>query len=556
MLNNTIGELLKRNSKNHGEKEAVVFSYNNIRWTWNEFDRLSDLVAKSLLAQGIKRGDHVAIWGTNRPQWLLTQMGSAKIGAALVTINPEWKSNELEYALNQSDTKLLVMIDGFSKMSGNKEFRYDYIKTIREIVPELSQVSSNDNLNSQKLPELKKVVLVCENSEKGMINWEDFLRLGEGISNEKFEEVFKSVDKQDTCLIQYTSGTTGFPKGAQLTHFNVANNAFQSAQTMKLTDQDSLCGPVPFYHCFGSILVNLIGLTVPCKTVIPAEHFNPRSTLEAVSKEKCTALHGVPTMFITELDDPDFQKFDTSHLRTGIMAGAPCPAELMDAVAKKMGAKDITIGYGLTEASPITHQTCPEDTFEKRITTVGRPHPNTEARIVDPGTMKDSPQGEVGEIWVRGYNVMKGYYKKPEETTKSIVDGGWLRTGDLGFVDDEGYFHISGRLKEMFIVGGHNVYPAEIEQTIQSMFHDKIDMIQVVGVPHPKLQEACACAVQVKPGVKLTEEEIIEKCKAEMEWPKVPRYVKFMKDYSQVMTVTGKIQKFKLKDIFVEEFNL
>jgi fatty-acyl-CoA synthase len=356
-------------------------------------------------------------------------------------------------------------------------------------------------------------------------------------------------------LIQYTSGTTGYPKGAMLTHYNVLNNARVAAHNLRMTADDRLCGPVPFYHCFGSIMVNLLGLVSGATIVLPSDHFNAHETLQAVDAEKCTVLHGVPTMFIGELDDADFDAHDLTSLRTGIMAGAPCPAELLQAVRTRMGADGMTIAYGLTEASPLTHQTLPDDPVEKRIGTVGRPIAHTEAKVVDPTTFSPVAQGEVGEIWVKGFHVMKGYYNNPEKTAEAIIDG-WLRSGDLGFVDGDGYYHIVGRLKEMFIVGGHNVYPAEVEQSIQSLFPDDVEMVQALGLPHEKLQEVCAVVIKKLTGSTLDAGQIKARCQETMEWPKVPRYVEFKDDFSDVSTVTGKIQKFKLRALLIAKFGL
>ena len=355
-------------------------------------------------------------------------------------------------------------------------------------------------------------------------------------------------------MIQYTSGTTGFPKGAMLTHNNIINNARAAAYNIHLTNQDKLCGPVPYYHCFGSILVNMTCLVSGATMVIPSAHFDPHETLQAIEAEKCTALHGVPTMFLGELDDVDFGSFDLSSLRTGIIAGAPVDKELMEAIENKMKAKSMTIGYGLTEASPLTHQTLPEDVLERRVSTVGKPIPHTFSKIVDPESGLEKPVGEVGEIWVKGYHVMKGYYKKPAETNEAIIDG-WLRTGDLGVKDKQGYYKIVGRLKNLIIVGGHNVYPAEVEQQIHSLLQDKIELIQVIGIPHPKLQEVVGVVIKCLPGEYLTMQELKSHLEGKLEWPKIPRHLVILDDFSPYMTVTGKLQKFKLKKLFQNEFS-
>jgi fatty-acyl-CoA synthase len=349
-------------------------------------------------------------------------------------------------------------------------------------------------------------------------------------------------------MIQYTSGTTGFPKGAMLTHYSTVNNAIATSEHMHLTHTDRVCGPVPYYHCFGSIIFNLGCVVSGACMVVPGDIFDPVNTLKAIDKERCTAVYGVPTMFITQLESPGFEGYNLKSLRTGVIAGAPVDKELMEAVAGKMGASEMTIAYGLTEASPVTHQTDIHDSVWHRVNTVGKPISNTKSKIVDPNTMEECPKGSVGEIWVKGYHVMKGYYKKPEETDKSLIDG-WLRTGDLGFITEDNYYRISGRLKEMIIVGGHNVYPAEVEQSIHSLLEDKVEMLQVVGIPDHKLQEVVALIVKCLPGQSLSLEEVKTRCEGKLEWPKIPRLLKVLDDLTPYMTVSGKVQKFKLKEL-------
>ncbi|MCS7258105.1 MAG: AMP-binding protein, partial [candidate division WOR-3 bacterium] len=513
LIRKTIGEILEENAQKYPNNEAVVYVDDNLRYTWSELLSLVDKTAKALLACGIKRHDHVAIWGTNKLEWLLTQLATARIGAGLVTVNPEWKSSEVEYALKQSDTKALVMIEGFEKKSGDKIHQYNYIEILKEACPELEEAFGTD-LKLSRFPELKKIILINRTPliPKWALAWSDFIKLADNISEEVFQAAIKETSPDDVCLIQYTSGTTGFPKGAMLTHYNVVNNARAGAYNLELTPLDRVCIPVPYYHCFGTVLGNLLCITTGATMVVPAEHFNARKTLIAVEKEKCTVIHGVPSMFISELNDPEFSKFNLSTLRTGIMAGAPCPIELMKDVVYKMGAKKMTIVYGLTEASPITHQTRPNDSIERRVSTVGKPIEHVEAKIVDPITEKELGVGEVGEIWVRGYNVMKGYYKKPEETAKAITKDGWLRTGDLGVKDEEGYYKIVGRYKDMVIVGGHNVYPAEVEEALRTIFADEIMDVHCVGVPHKVLQEVVAAVIKLKPNKTLTLEEIRARC--------------------------------------------
>ncbi len=545
----TIGAQLRLNAAQYPEQEAAVFTDAQTRYTWKSLDAEVDRLAKGLIALGVRHGDHVAIWGTNVPVWLLTQMAVARLGAILVTINPEWKEQELKYALSQSDTRVLIMIPGWEKTIKNKVIRYDYLSMIHAVCPALPC--------AEMFPELQHVVVAGATPDAGgFITWEECLRRGESVADATLKFMESEVQPDDVVLLQYTSGTTGFPKGAMLTHFNVINNALAAADHMGIHEQDRICGPVPFYHCFGSILF-VLGATVSgAAMVVPAPMFHAHKTLEAVESEKCTALYGVPTMFIAEMEEIDFDAFNLRTLRTGIMAGAPVDKELYEAVTQRMGAREMTIAYGLTEASPVTHQTWIVDPLEKRITTVGRPVEHTQSRIVDPGTFRTLGVGEVGEIWVKGWHVMKGYYKKPEETAKSIVEDGWLRTGDLGVMDENGYYRIVGRLKEMFIVGGHNVYPAEVEQSLHTLLDDRVEMLQVVGVPHPKLQEVGALVVKLKPGKNLTLEEVQQACDGKLEWPKIPRYLKIMDDFSVAMTVTGKIQKFKLTDLLKKEFGI
>lgn len=545
----TIGAQLRQNAVALPDRDAAIFNEPAARFTWKSLDAETDRLAKGLIALGVQRGDHVAVWGTNVPVWLLTQLAVARIGGTLVTINPEWKEQELKYALSQSDTRVLVMIPGWEKTIKDKTIRYDYLRMIQSVCPELPCPDG--------FPELRHIIVAGETPQAaGFMSWEDCLQKGQPVSDATLAAMAEVVNPDDVVLLQYTSGTTGFPKGAMLTHYNVINNALAAADHMGIHEQDRICGPVPFYHCFGSILFVLGAVVSGAAMVVPAPMFHAHKTLETVEREQCTALYGVPTMFIAEMEEIDFDAFNLRSLRTGIMAGAPVDKELFEAVTQRMGAAEMTIAYGLTEASPVTHQTWIVDPVEKRITTVGRPVDHTEARIVDPGTFRTLGAGEVGEIWVKGWHVMKGYYKKPEETAKAIVEYGWLRSGDLGVMDEKGYYRIVGRLKEMFIVGGHNVYPAEVEQSLHTILDDKVEMLQVVGVPHPKLQEVAALVVKLLPGKNLTLEEIQQRCDGKLEWPKIPRYLKVMDDFSVAMTVTGKIQKFKLTELLRQEWGL
>jgi fatty-acyl-CoA synthase len=537
LTHTTIGEQLTQNARQRPAGLAAVFVTEGQRFTWRELDVAVSRFAAGLHAAGVRQGMPVAIWGTNTPLWLLTQLAVARLGAVLVTINPEWQEQELAYALKQSDTEVLVMQSGWEKKLRDKVIRYDYMAMIQQLCPALPAAG---------FPALKQIIVDAEGmAAEGYLTLSDMLRNAESPPN-------VTVNPDDIALLQYTSGTTGFPKGALLTHHNVLNNALAAANHMGIEADDRICGPVPFYHCCGSILFVLGALVSGAAMVVPAPVFQAHKTLEAIQGERCTALYGVPTMFITEMGEADFEAFDLSSLRTGIMAGAPVDKELFEAVTRRMGAGGMTIAYGLTEASPVTHQTWIADPLDKRITTVGKPLEHTLSRIVDPGTGKTLGVGEVGEIWVKGWHVMKGYYHKPEETAKAIVDDGWLRTGDLGVVDDQGYYRIVGRLKEMFIVGGHNVYPAEVEQALHSLLEAEAELLQIVGVPHPTLQEVAALVIRFKPGKMLSLQQIQERCAGKLEWPKIPRHMKVIDDFSVAMTVTGKIQKFKLVDMFRE----
>ena len=551
----TVADNLLRQATLQPEGEAAVFAAHGLRLSWSALARQVDRAAAGLVALGLGPGDHVAIWGTNVPNWLLTQLAAARLGAVLITINPEWKAEEVRYALQQSDTRLLVMMPGFEKSSGGRLHRYDYLSIMRQLIPGLETHLPSRPLRAEAFPELRHIVLTTEVPAPGLLTWADLLRKGEAMDAGILRSCFAAARPEAPAMIQYTSGTTGFPKGAVLTHHNIVNNALAVATHMRLTAADRVCAPVPYYHCFGSILFNLACVVSGATMIVPADTFEPEATLQAAADERATALYGVPTMFIAELASPTFNTYDLSSLRTGIIAGAPVDSELMTAVNEQMGATEMTIAYGLTEASPVTHQTLPEDSFARRTETVGRVIPHTEARIVDPGTLETLSVGQVGEIWVKGFHVMQGYYHKPEETAHAIVDG-WLRTGDLGTIDADGYYRIVGRLKEMLIVGGHNVYPAEVEQALHHLLEDKIEMLQVVGLPHPRLQEVTALAVTCRPGETLTLEEVQARCADRLEWPKIPRYLQVMDDFSQVMTVTGKIQKFRLREYLCEVFNL
>jgi fatty-acyl-CoA synthase len=534
MLEVTVGKLLEEKANAYPEHEAVVYADRGLRMTYRQFDEYCRLVARSLMKLGIQSGEHIAIWATNTPEWLACQFATGKMGAVLVTVNTNYRTAELEYLLKQSDSTTLLLIEQYRDTS--------YIDTIYEIAPELYECQPGQ-LKAKRLPRLKNVIVLGDKRYPGTYTWNDILAMAQDTAEDELDQRMNSLDPHDVINMQYTSGTTGFPKGVMLSHYNIINNAYNIAQCMKLTKDDRLCIPVPFFHCFGCVLGVLACVSVGA-TIVPIQEFNATQVLQTVQDEKCTALHGVPTMFIAELNDPDFEKYDLSSLRTGIMAGSNCPIEVMKAVIEKMGAKEITIAYGQTESSPVITQTRTDDPIHLRVETVGRALPNVEVKIVEPGTNKEVPYGVQGELCTRGYHVMKGYYNNPEATKEAIDEEGWLRTGDLAIMDENGYCRITGRLKDMIIRGGENIYPREIEEFLYQ--HPKIQDVQVVGVPDEKYGEEVMAWIILKPGQTATAEEVQEFCRGKISRHKIPRYIEFTDSYP--MTASGKIQKFKLRE--------
>ncbi|TVZ76344.1 fatty-acyl-CoA synthase [Aeribacillus composti] len=534
MLEVTVGKLLEEKANAFPEHEAVVYADRGLRMTYRQFDEYCRLVARSLMKLGIQSGEHIAIWATNTPEWLACQFATGKMGAVLVTVNTNYRTAELEYLLKQSDSTTLLLIEQYRDTS--------YIDTIYEIAPELYECQPGQ-LKAKRLPRLKNVIVLGDKRYPGTYTWNDLLAMAQDTAEDELDQRMNSLDPHDVINMQYTSGTTGFPKGVMLSHYNIINNAYNIAQCMKLTKDDRLCIPVPFFHCFGCVLGVLACVSVGA-TIVPIQEFNATQVLQTVQDEKCTALHGVPTMFIAELNDPDFEKYDLSSLRTGIMAGSNCPIEVMKAVIEKMGAKEITIAYGQTESSPVITQTRTDDPIHLRVETVGRALPNVEVKIVEPGTNKEVPCGVQGELCTRGYHVMKGYYNNPEATKEAIDEEGWLRTGDLAIMDENGYYRITGRLKDMIIRGGENIYPREIEEFLYQ--HPKIQDVQVVGVPDEKYGEEVTAWIILKPGQTATAEEVQEFCRGKISRHKIPRYIEFTDSYP--MTASGKIQKFKLRE--------
>lgn len=539
LLEKTVGEIVREQARNYPNVEAYVYPEHGIRKTYQEFDVETDQLAKAFMGMGIAKGDHVAIWSDNKRQWLLSQFATGKMGAALVTVNTNYQAAELEYLLQQSESSTLILEESFKGTS--------YIEIVRTICPELVE-NGKGRIDSKKFPHLKRVILMTERDEEGMYKWSELLAHAENVSDEALEERLQSLHPDDVINIQYTSGTTGFPKGVMLTHNNIVNNGKIIGDRMKLTEQDRVCIPVPFFHCFGCVLGTLAAVT-HASTMVVIEQFDAKKVLQAVQDEKCTALHGVPTMFIAELNDPDFDKYDTSSLRTGIMAGSTCPIEVMRRVIDDMGASEITICYGQTESSPVITQTTTDDPIEKRTSTVGKPHPHVEVRVVDPATNEDVTVGEPGELWTRGYHVMKGYYNNEEATREAITEDGWLRTGDLAIMDEDGYLDITGRIRDMVIRGGENIYPREIEEFLYK--HPGVEDVQVVGVPDPKYGEELMAWIIPKKGADIDEESVKAFCKGNISHYKIPRYVEFTDSYP--MTASGKIMKFKLQELSQEK---
>src|SRR5829696_1528229 len=540
----TVGGLVDLVAGRRPAEDALVYADRGLRYTYAEFKVVVEGCARALMALGIEKGDHVAVWGQNVPEWVTLQFATGKVGAVLVTINPAYKSHELKYVLEQSDAAALFLTEGVGDA--------DFLQILQGAVPDLAEAPDGE-LSIEELPFLKHVVLMGGEPPERLpaTGFEEFLVRGEELSDEVLRERQASLDAEEVINMQYTSGTTGFPKGVQLTHTNIVKNAFYIGECMELGPEDRVCIPVPFFHCFGCVLGVLNTITHEA-TMVPVEGFDPERVLQAVHEERCTAVLGVPTMFIAELEHPDFEGYETSSLRTGIMAGSPCPMEVMKKVVDVMGASEITIAYGQTESSPVITQTRTKDPLELRVSTVGRALPETEVRIVDVDTGEDCGPGQQGELWTRGYLVMKGYYKMEDRTREVIDEDGWLHTGDLAVMDENGYVRITGRAKDMIIRGGENVYPREIEEFLYT--HPDISDVQVYGVPDEKYGEQVAAAIKKRQGSDLAEEDVREYCRENIARYKVPHYVDFVEDYP--MTASGKIQKYKLREAAIERYGL
>jgi fatty-acyl-CoA synthase len=542
LLEITIGEMLEKRAQEHPDTDALVALAHGVRYTYKELNELCDVIARGFMGMGIQKGEHIAIWATNYPEWVITQFASARMGAVLVTVNTNYKQFELEYLMRQSDSTTLILINSFKDSN--------YVDHLRGLCPELAE-SEPGKLKSKALPCLKNVIYLDEGDQPGMFHWDDLYKFAEKVSQEELEKRKAELDIHDVINMQYTSGTTGFPKGVMLTHYNLSNNGETIGSGMNFTYKDRLCIPVPLFHCFGCVLGTMSCLAKGT-TMVLVDHFNPLVVMETVQAEKCTAVHGVPTMFIAMMEHPDFKKYDFSTLRTGIMAGSPCPIEFMKRASSDMNMTEIVIVYGQTEASPGMTMTTTDDPIEVRVTTVGKKMPNQEVKIIDPETGADLPPDTVGEIVGRGYNIMKGYYNMPEATAQAIDENGWLHTGDLGTIDEKGYFKITGRLKDMIIRGGENIYPREIEEFMYT--HSKIKDVQVIGVPDKRYGEEVLACVVLKEGEEATEEEMIDFVKNGLSRFKAPRYVRFVDDFP--MTASGKIQKYKMREWAVDELKL
>lgn len=544
MIEKTLGGMLDGLAANYPDSVAIKYTTRDYQKTWSELNERCNAVAKGLLNLGIRKDDKVAIWATNVPEWYEILFASAKIGAILVTVNTNYKEFELEYLLKQSDTKMLVMIEGVKNNS--------YVDTIDKLLPEFRN-SKNGDVDNEKFPYLKKIVYCGDKNStpRGFMNFEDIAKAGEGVTDEQLNEVMNSLNCHDVINMQYTSGTTGFPKGVMLTHYNVINNGKSIGDGMKFTNKDKLLITVPMFHCFGLVL-GLMSCITHATTMVPVESFSPTKVMNAITVEKCTAVHGVPTMFIAMLEHPDFEKYDFSSLRTGIMAGSPCPIKVMRQVVDKMNMKEITIVFGQTEASPGCTQTTTEDSLELRVNTVGRVFDGVEAKIIDPATGEEVPCGVAGEFCARGYNIMKGYYKMPEATAEAIDKDGWLHTGDLCTVDENGYYKVVGRIKDMIIRGGENIYPKEIEEFYYTQ--PVVKDVQVIGVPSEQYGEEVMAVIILKEGETATPEELRELAKTHLAKHKVPKYIRIVDAFP--VTASGKIQKFKMREEAIELLKL
>jgi fatty-acyl-CoA synthase len=542
LLYRTVGDVLAVAAAAFPERDGIIVRHQEVRWSFAEFDRRVDAVARGFMACGLTRGERVGIWAPNCAEWLLTMFATARAGLILVNINPAYRVAELEFALRQVGCRMLVFAPAFKTS--------DYSGMLRSLIPELAQTRPGA-LNVARFPELRWLVQLGAQRSPGCLAFEDLAPMGRELDPAALPARLRELEPDQLYNIQFTSGTTGTPKGATLTHFNLVNNGYFVGECMRLTEADRLCIPVPLYHCFGMVLGVLAAMTHGAASVFPADSFDPLTVLEAVAKDRCTALHGVPTMFIAELGHPRFREFDLSSLRTGIMAGAPCPIAVMRQVLEQMHMPEVTICYGMTETSPVSFQTLTDDPVERRVTTVGRIHPHVQVKVVDEdGTV--TPRGVAGELCTRGYSVMRGYWSEPERTREVLDEAGWMHTGDLGVLDEEGYCNIVGRVKDMIIRGGENIYPREIEEFLYR--HPAVLDVAVVGVPDAKYGEAVCACIRIREGATLSAEDVQEFCRAQIAHYKVPHYVRFVESFP--LTVTGKVQKFLIREQLCRDLGL
>jgi fatty-acyl-CoA synthase len=538
----TIGQAFDDTAQRFALRDALIVPLQQVRWSYAELKHRVDLLAAGLLSLGLKSGDRIGIWAPNCAEWAVTQFASAKAGLVLVNINPAYRLSELEFCLKKVGCRALIAAERLKNS--------DYLSMLRALAPELDSCAVND-LTSARLPQLKLVIRLGRSRTAGCLNFEDVMQRATASDRERLAQIAVELQPDDAINIQFTSGTTGSPKGATLSHYNILNNGYFVGRGIELTERDRICIPVPLYHCFGMVMGNLAAIVHGAAMIYPAESFDPTRTLEAVDRERATALYGVPTMFIAELETPEFARYDLSSLRTGIMAGSPCPVEVMKRVISQMNLTEITNCYGMTETSPVSFQTHTHDSFERRVSTVGRVHPHVQVKIVDVHG-RCVPRGVQGELHTRGYSVMKGYWEDPEKTGEVLDAAGWMHTGDLGVIDDEGYANITGRLKDMVIRGGENVYPREVEEFLYR--HAKVQAVQVCGVPDAKFGEEVCAWIQLKPGTSSTAEEIREFCQNQIAHYKVPRYIRFVTEFP--MTITGKVQKFAMREHMIKELGL
>jgi fatty-acyl-CoA synthase len=534
LLGETIGRALDLAVRRWGRRDALVSPSYQVRWSWQELAERVDALAAGFLALGLERGARIGIWSLNRPEWALTQFAAAKAGLILVTINPAYRLTELEFALAKVGCAAIVTATAFKTSN--------YMEMLNTLLPELAKAKPGD-LHAARLPQLRAVIQVGGPAFPGTIPFEEVSKMGGARHKAALAELAATLQFDDPVNIQFTSGTTGSPKGVTLTHHNILNNGYFTGRAMRLTEQDRICIPVPLYHCFGMVMGNLASVTLGATMVYPGEGFDPLVTLQTIEQEKCTTLYGVPTMFIAELDHPDFAKFDLSSLRTGIMAGAPCPIEVMKRVNEQMNMREVTIAYGMTETSPVSFQSSTDDPLERRVSTVGRIHPHVEVKVVDPEG-RIVPRGERGELCTRGYSVMLGYWDEAEKTGDVLDASGWMHTGDIAVIDDEGYCNIVGRIKDLVIRGGENLYPREIEEFLYK--HPKIQDVQIFGVADDRYGEELCAWVRIRAGEALTAEDVRGFCQGQIAHNKIPRYVEFVEEFP--MTVTGKIQKFIMRE--------